>query len=130
MIINTADPVRNSDILPPAVAHVGVDGELANAPGMMMGRVVLPAGSRTQRQFSVNSDFALFIVEGAGELLTGPAHAAEKDTFEEKDFVFIERGEIFTIANTSDAACTIVFTLVGANTVEEIDRQFVEAPLT
>lgn len=95
--------------------------------GMVMGRVILDPEMRSRRQYLVNADLALFIVEGNGRLETGPAFEKATDTFESKDFIFIERGEIFSIVNTAQAPCTMVYTLVGVDNLTEVDRMHVEA---
>ncbi|MBT0955969.1 cupin domain-containing protein [Alphaproteobacteria bacterium KMM 3653] len=130
MIQFNIEPVQNPDLLQPARAEIGVSRDLWPETGGMMGRFFLAPAMRSRRQYLVNADLALFIVEGQGALETGPAFAVEKDTFESKDFIFIERGEVFSIENTGGAECSMVFTLVGVEDLSELNQMFVEGPLS
>ncbi len=93
---------------------------------MMLGRFQIQHGTRTRAQYVVNADFAVFVVAGSGNLITGPAHAAETDYFEDKDFIYIGRGEIFAFENTGDTPCTLIFAYVGEDRLEDFQRTFVE----
>ena len=128
MLVNISNPVEDHNLLPPALAEIGVTGEVAPAPGMVMGRFHITPNSQTLRQYSVNADLALFVVEGSGILITGPQHLSETDSFEDKDFIYIERGEIFALENNSGENCRIIFTYVGVDRPEELERTFIDDP--
>ena len=128
MLVNVKEPLENLELLPPALAEIGVTGDVAPTPGMIMGRFHLKPGTRTCGQFIINADLAMFIVRGSGNLITGPKHDAETDTFDDKDFIYVERGEIFTLNNTAPETCTIIFTYVGVERINDLQRTFVEAP--
>ncbi len=128
MLVNVKDPLKELNLLPPVLAEIGVTGDVAPAPGMMMGRFHIESGARSCSQFNINADLALFVVGGSGNLITGPAHDAETDTFEDKDFIYIERGEIFSLENTADETATIIFTYVGVERLADLNRTFVEDP--
>tara|TARA_B100000315_G_scaffold241582_1_gene262594 strand:- start:6632 stop:7027 length:396 start_codon:yes stop_codon:yes gene_type:complete len=128
MLVNIKEPLENLDLLPPALAEIGVTGDVAPTPGMMMGRFYIEPDSHTCSQFNINADLAMFIVEGSGKLITGPKHDDETDTFEDKDFIYVERGEIFSLENMASSTCKIIFTYVGVERIDDLQRTFVEAP--
>jgi len=128
MLVNVKEPLEELNLLPPVLAELGVTGEVAPRPGMMMGRFYLEPGTRSCSQFNINADLALFVVNGSGNLITGPAHDAVADTFEDKDFIYIERGEIFALENTATETAIIIFTYIGVERLADLNRTFVEDP--
>ena len=129
MLVNIKIPQENTDLLPPAIAEIGIDRDVAPEPGMILGRFHIQPETKTRQQYIINADLALFVVKGSGNLITGPAHSAEVDSFEDKDFIFIERGEIFSIETSANETCTLIFTYVGADHIAGFQRTFVEGPL-
>lgn len=130
MIQYNIQPTENLDLMEPARAEVGISNDLSPNTGMVMGRVTLDSRMRSRRQYFVNADLALFVVNGNGRLETGPAFEKVTDTFESKDFIYIERGEIFSVENLSDGDCTMVYTLVGIEDLVEIEQMHVEDRIT
>tara|TARA_B100000315_G_scaffold253695_1_gene293066 strand:- start:230 stop:622 length:393 start_codon:yes stop_codon:yes gene_type:complete len=128
MLVNVKKPLEELNLLPPVLAELGVTGDVAPAPGMMMGRFHIEPGMRSRSQFNINADLALFVVQGSGKLITGPGHDADTDTFEDKDFIYVERGEIFALENTAAETATIIFTYVGVERLADLNRTFVEKP--
>lgn len=125
MIVYNTTPTQSHDFLPPARTEFGVTNELTPETGMVMGRFFIEPGMVTRPQYEINADLALFIVEGAGNLSTGPKFSAKVDTFSSKDFIFIEHGEIFSIENTSDQVCSIVFSVVGIDHPDDLKQVLV-----
>ena len=91
-----------------------IDAQSAGSNGLVVGRTVLPAGSRHERHLHPNADEFLVVLRGHGEIYTDDG----EEPAGEGDVVFTPRGHWHGFNNTSDSDVLLFWGWSGAGSLE------------